>query len=48
MSGILMFDSVEAAIAAGFEILSAYRNSEGHLLARVRTSSGWALAVIRP
>jgi len=48
MSGIRIIDSVRAAIAAGFEILSIYPDSEGHLLARIRTSSGWALALVRP
>ena len=48
MSGMMIFGSVAAAIASGFEILSVYRDSEGNLLARVRTSTGWALALVRP
>ena len=48
MSGLRILDSVAAAIASGFEILSIYPNSEGFLLARTRTSAGWALALVRP
>ncbi len=48
MRGMRILDSVTAAIAAGFEILSVYPDSEGFLLARTRTSAGWALALVRP
>ena len=48
MSGLQIIDSVAAAVRAGFEILSVYPDSEGFLLARTRTSAGWALALVRP
>lgn len=48
MSGIQILESVATAIAAGFEILSVYPDSEGYLPARIRTSAGWALALVRP
>ena len=48
MSGVQILDSVSMATAAGFEILSVYPDSEGYLLAHIRTSAGWALALVRP
>jgi hypothetical protein len=45
--GILIFDSVAEAIKAGFEIQSVYKNSDGFLYARMRTATGWALALVR-
>lgn len=47
-AGIVIFSSVAEAIAAGYEILSVYRDSEGFLNARTRTDAGWALALVRP
>jgi hypothetical protein len=47
MSGIHIFGSVSEAIRAGFKILSVHPDSEGHLHARIRTSAGWALALVR-
>lgn len=47
MSGIQIFGSVTEAIRAGFKILSEHPDSEGHLHARIRTSAGWALALVR-
>lgn len=48
MNGILIFTSVAEAIRAGFEIVSPHGDAEGLLYARARTSSGWAVALIRP
>jgi hypothetical protein len=46
MSGILIFRSVVEALSAGFEIESAYPDSEGFLHARIRTPRGWAAALV--
>ncbi len=48
MNGILVFESVLAAIRAGFQIESPYPDSEGFLHARIRERSGWAVALVRP
>ena len=47
MKGIAIFDSVTQAVSAGFEILSVYPDSDGFLHARIRTSAGWALSLVR-
>jgi hypothetical protein len=44
--GLVIFDSVAAAMRAGFEILSVYPDPEGFLHARTRTPKGWALALV--
>lgn len=44
--GLVIFDSVAAAMRAGFEILSVYPDPEGFLHARARTPKGWTLALI--
>lgn len=46
-TGLLIFESVAAAIAAGYAIMSPYADSNGFLHARIRTSAGWALALVR-
>jgi hypothetical protein len=42
--GIVVFPSLAQAIAAGYQIYD--RTSDGYLM-RVRTASGWALALAR-
>jgi hypothetical protein len=44
MQGIRVFSSVSDALEAGFQLYD--RTSEGYL-ARIRTTRGWALAVVR-
>lgn len=44
---MLIFDSVRAALAAGYTILSPHADSDGNLLARTRTQRGWAIALVR-
>jgi regulation of enolase protein 1 (concanavalin A-like superfamily) len=44
MVGIMVFTSVYEALRAGFEVYD--RTSYGYLV-RTRTSSGWALAIVR-
>ncbi len=43
MSGIVVFNSVREALSAGYQI---YGRTEDGYLARMRTSQGWALALI--
>jgi hypothetical protein len=43
MAGIMVFDSVRAALRAGFTVYD--RTSYGYLV-RTRTARGWALAVV--
>lgn len=43
MSGVVVFNSVREALAAGYHI---YGKTEDGYLARLRTPAGWALAVI--
>jgi hypothetical protein len=45
--GIQIFESVGEAINAGFMIESPIPDSEGFLHARIRTSAGWAKALVR-
>lgn len=45
--GIHIFESVQAALQAGYLIESAIPDSEGFLSARIRTAAGWAKALIR-
>ena len=45
--GIRIFLSVGEAIRAGYIIESAIPDHEGLLHARIHTSAGWALAVVR-
>jgi len=45
--GIIIFTSVFEAIRAGFQIESAFADGEGYLHARIRTSAGWARALVR-
>jgi hypothetical protein len=44
VAGIVVFPSVSAAIAAGFEVYD--RTPEGYLV-RTKTARGWALALVR-
>jgi len=46
--GIQIFTSVREAISAGFMIESAVPDAEGFIHARIRTSAGWARALVRP
>lgn len=46
--GIQIFQSVQEAIRAGFIIDSPIPDPEGFLHASIRTSAGWARALIRP
>lgn len=43
MAGLLVFKSLAEALRAGFQVYD--RTPEGYLV-RVKTSSGWALAVV--
>jgi len=45
--GIQIFSTVREAVQAGFIIDCAYPDSEGFLQARIRTSAGWAKALVR-
>lgn len=45
--GIVIFNSVEEAIRAGYIIESPIPDSEGFLPSRIRTESGWQKALIR-
>ena len=47
MKGIDLFPSVKEAVEAGFEILSPYPDGKGFLMARLRASDLWALALVR-
>lgn len=47
MTGLLVFETVLAAIAAGYHIMSPYPDSEGFLHARIRTTAGYAMALVR-
>ena len=47
MNGIHIFQSVEEAIRAGFEIVSPYPDGAGFLMARMRAGDLWALALVR-
>ena len=42
MKGLLVFQTVRAALAAGFEV---YDRTENGYLVRTRTFAGWALAL---
>ena len=44
---ILIFKSIVEALSAGYMIESPIPDSEGHLHARIRTSGGWAKALVR-
>jgi hypothetical protein len=48
IKGIVIFSSPIEAIRAGFEIESPYPDSEGFLVARIRTVAGWTRALVRP
>ena len=43
MNGILVFETLEAALRAGFELFD--RNADGYLV-RIRTSRGYAIALV--
>jgi hypothetical protein len=43
MAGLMVFKSVADAIKAGFEVYD--RNADGYLV-RIRTSRGWAMALV--
>jgi hypothetical protein len=45
--GILIFNTSEEALHAGFMIESPIPDDEGFLHARIRTSNGWGRALIR-
>lgn len=45
--GITIFSTINEAIRAGFMLESPYPDSEGFLHARIRTTAGWALALVR-
>ena len=45
--GIVIFSTVVEAVHAGFMIESPIPDSEGFIHARIRTSNGWACALIR-
>ena len=47
MNGIHIFPSVKQALQAGFDIISPYPDGEGFLMARMRASDLWALALVR-
>ncbi len=42
--GIIIFESLQAAVAQGFE---PYERTRDGYLVRTRTSSGWAFAIAR-
>jgi hypothetical protein len=44
MNGILVFDSLRSALAAGYHV---YGRTENAILVRTRTTRGWALAIVR-
>lgn len=46
--GIQIFQSIREALRAGFLIESPIPDAEGFLHARIRTTSGWARALVRP
>ena len=43
MPGIVTFDSIASALRAGYQVCD--RTQEGYL-ARIKTSQGWALALV--
>jgi hypothetical protein len=43
MPGLMTFDSLAAAIRAGF---SVYDRTETGCIVRMRTSAGWAMALV--
>lgn len=45
--GIHIFESAVEALRAGYMIESPVPDSEGFLAARVRTTAGWAKALVR-
>jgi hypothetical protein len=45
--GITIFSTVNEAIRAGFTLESPYPDNEGFLHARIRTTAGWAIALVR-
>jgi hypothetical protein len=48
MSGLVFFNNVSEAIQAGYEILHpAIADSEGFLRARIMTTRGWAIALVK-
>lgn len=48
MSGLVIFNSVNEALRAGYEILRpAFPDSEGFLHARIMTGRGWAIALVK-
>lgn len=46
-TGLVIFSSVAAAITAGYAIMSPHADSEGFLHARIHTSAGWSMALVR-
>jgi hypothetical protein len=44
MSGMMVFDSLTAALKAGFQV---YDRFEGGYIVRTRTTAGWAMALVR-
>jgi hypothetical protein len=44
MAGILVFESLREALAAGYHV---YGRTENAILVRTRTAQGWALAMVR-
>jgi hypothetical protein len=47
MSGLRIFNSVQEALRAGYEIpRPAVPDSEGFLHARIMTAGGWAVALV--
>jgi hypothetical protein len=46
-NGIQIFESVQAALHAGYTIQSPIPDSEGFLHARIHTAAGWAEALVR-
>ncbi|MGP6159123.1 MAG: hypothetical protein ACLPYS_16715 [Vulcanimicrobiaceae bacterium] len=45
MAGLMVFDSLAAALRAGFQIYD--RTQDGYLV-RTRTAQGWAMALVSP
>ena len=45
--GITIFDSLEAALDAGYLIDSPFADDEGFLHARIHTNGEWAKALVR-
>ena len=45
--GIVIFESVPAALNAGFMIESPVPDGQGFIHARIRMTAGWAKALVR-